>query len=242
MESLGDRQKSYEAKTRVQLESKVPVVIRVDGKKFSSFTKGFKKPFDSIITNAMFFATKRLAENMQGFKFAYTQSDEDTFVLTDYEREGAQGWMNYQHSKLVSISASMFTVYFNDSLRAMGYAEKHAFFDTRAFNVPKEDVANNILWRMNDWRRNSISQYARAFYSAKELHGKKTDEMLDMLIAKGSPWDHLEDRLRYGTFWIREDHAEGRGYVMKTNIEPRYENVACEVNSLIGVEKKDKTA
>lgn len=52
-DSLGDRMKGYEGVSRNFLTRRVPAIIRLDGKAFHTFTKGMKKPFDSVLTQTM---------------------------------------------------------------------------------------------------------------------------------------------------------------------------------------------
>lgn len=47
------RMKAYECVSRQYLTRRVPVAIRVDGKAFHTFTRGFQKPFDEVLSNAM---------------------------------------------------------------------------------------------------------------------------------------------------------------------------------------------
>ena len=47
-DSLGDRMKRYEGVSRTYLVRRMPVIIRIDGKAFHTFTKGFQKPFDMV--------------------------------------------------------------------------------------------------------------------------------------------------------------------------------------------------
>lgn len=50
---LGDRMKSYyENRSKTFLARRTPVIIRLDGKAFHTFTRGFNKPFDEAMCNA----------------------------------------------------------------------------------------------------------------------------------------------------------------------------------------------
>ena len=52
-DSLGDRMKgNYESVTKTKLVKRMPVAIRLDGKAFHTFTKGFKSQF---IVNRLYF-------------------------------------------------------------------------------------------------------------------------------------------------------------------------------------------
>ena len=196
-DSQGDRIKRYEEAFRHQLPPRQPLIIRVDGRAFHTYTRGMGKPFDQLLMDAMVYATEKTAEDMQGFKLAYTQSDESTFLITDFDKLDSQGWFGYELNKVVSLSASLFTAHFN---RIMD-GERVATFDSRAFVVPLEDAPNVFTWRQKDWFRNSISMLAQAHFSHKQLHGKKTTDMHDMLHGKGINWaTDLTDQQKNGTF------------------------------------------
>lgn len=189
-DSLGDRMKKYEYITRTHLIPRTPVIIRLDGRAFHTFTKGFKRPFDLVFAKAMQETMKRLCESIQGCVLGYTQSDEITLVLVDYQTLDTDGWFDYNIQKVVSIAAASATLAFNRALynavseylqtdkvkadlhskdpsvkeRTQKYVEtlknaviKGGMFDARCFNLPKEEVANCLLWRQNDATRNFIT-------------------------------------------------------------------------------------
>jgi tRNA(His) 5'-end guanylyltransferase len=203
-DSLGDRIKRYESSYAHRLVPRSCVLVRVDGKSFHTFTKGCEKPFDQNIIDAMVIAASETAAEMQGFKLAYVQSDEATFLLQDFDTLQTQGWFDYELNKIVSISASMFTAHFN---RAYG-SENPAYFDSRAFVVPEVDWPNAFLWRQRDWERNSLQMLARAHFSHKQVQGKKAPELHDMLHEKGVHWAYLDDQLKNGTFILRDGSLE----------------------------------
>lgn len=110
---LANRMKDYEKRNQYYLQKRTPVAIRVDGRSFHTFTKGFQRPFDKILMTAMQETAKYMCENIQGAKFAYIQSDEITIILVDYDTLETDCWFNYRTDKLCSISASMATMAFN---------------------------------------------------------------------------------------------------------------------------------
>ena len=65
-DSLGDRIKQYEDSFNYCFPNRVPVIIRIDGKAFHSWTKKSKceKPFDREMTDLMGETTKYLCENL----------------------------------------------------------------------------------------------------------------------------------------------------------------------------------
>lgn len=218
--SLGDRMKSnYELRQRRYLTRRMPVIVRVDGKAFHTFTKGFEKPFDFRLMDAMVTAASHLFGEAQGCKLAYIQSDEASFVLTDYDKLDTQGWFNYNADKIESISASCMTMAFN---RAMRLCDRPgmAMFDARAYNVPKEEVANYFLWRAQDWHRNSITMYAQSFFSHQELHRKTCADMHEMLHGIGKNWTHdLDDDIKNGIFMARTN-------LLIDTIQPKYKAIS----------------
>ena len=113
-DSLGDRMKShYENIPKTRLTRREPVIIRIDGKAFHTFTRGFQRPFDNILIESMQETMKYLCENIQGCKLGYCQSDEISLLITDYETINTAAWFDYQVQKMCSIAASMATLAFN---------------------------------------------------------------------------------------------------------------------------------
>lgn len=110
---LANRMKEYEKRNQYYLQKRIPVAIRVDGRSFHTFTKGFQRPFDEILMTAMQETAKYMCENIQNAKFAYVQSDEITIILVDYDTLETGCWFNYRTDKICSIAASMATLKFN---------------------------------------------------------------------------------------------------------------------------------
>ena len=113
-DELGLRMKNYyENIPKTKLIRRMPVAIRIDGKAFHTFTRGFKKPFDEVLMKTMQETMKYLCENIQGCVLGYTQSDEITLILVDYQKLDTSAWFDYEVQKICSISASMATMAFN---------------------------------------------------------------------------------------------------------------------------------
>ena len=120
-DSLGDRMKQYEGILKTSLMRRNPVIIRIDGKAFHTFTRGFQRPFDDILIESMQETMKYLCENIQGCKIGYCQSDEISLLITDYENINTAAWFDYQVQKMCSIAASMATLAFNRVFSKMFY-------------------------------------------------------------------------------------------------------------------------
>lgn len=223
-DDLGNRMKTfYEEISKIRLMRRCPVICRLDGKAFHTFTRGFKRPFDDVLIKTMQETAKYLCENIQGCQLAYTQSDEISLLLIDYQRFETSAWFDYEIQKMCSISASMATMAFNrifsetvsdlkvDNTKPMNrYFEAvylGAMFDARVFNIPKEEATNYFYWRQLDASRNSIQMVGQANFSNKELQHKSCNDIQDMLMTqKGINWNDLPTYQKRGSCIIKEDY------------------------------------
>ena len=223
-DDLGVRMKEfYEQIPKTKLMRRTPVAIRIDGKAFHTFTRGFQKPFDIVLMKSMQETMQYLCKNIQGCVFGYTQSDEITLILVDYKELDTSAWFDYEVQKLCSISASMATMAFNkffaDAVEQEtcggeyleDIAGKHweamqkgAMFDARCFNIPKEEVTNLVYWRQLDAARNSIQMVGQANFSHSELQNKTCNDIQDMLmLQKGINWNDFPVDCKRGAACIR---------------------------------------
>jgi tRNA(His) 5'-end guanylyltransferase len=221
---LGDRMKDfYEDRTRYKLARRTNTIIRIDGKAFHTYTKGLQRPFDQGLMEDMNKTAEYLCQNIQGAKFGYVQSDEISILITDYDDIDTHAWFDANLQKMASIAASLATAEFNRLrlIRKMNTTVatagsileqfKHAMFDARVFQIPyQEEVINYFLWRQQDATRNSISSVAQSLYSAKELHGKKTSDMQEMIFQKGINWNDYSPREKRGSIIRRVEHVYAR--------------------------------
>ena len=215
--SLGNRMKTYEAVPKKFLMRKTPVVIRLDGKAFHTFTKGFDKPFDKNIESAMTETMLYLCENIQGCVLGYTQSDEITLILADWQTIDTDAWFSYNVQKMCSVAASMATFIFSLAMEINAdFAEKDkadlirrklsngVFFDARCFNLPLHEVPNVLIWRQQDATRNSIQGLAQSLFPHKELQGLKCNQLQDKIfLEKGINWNNLTTYQKRGTCAVK---------------------------------------
>jgi tRNA(His) guanylyltransferase len=200
--SLGDRMKAYEGVSSTRLMPKTPVLIRLDGKAFHTLTRWLEKPFDAAFQRAMWDTAAYLCDEISGCRLAYVQSDEITLLLVDYQSLQTQGWFDYNVQKLVSVSAGMASGFFTQAFSL-------AAFDSRAWNLPAHEVTNCFIWRQQDATRNSILGLSQAHFSHKELQGKNTSVLQDMLMAKGVNWNDLQIPQKRGVCVVRETYRVG---------------------------------
>ena len=243
-DDLGVRMKTfYEQIPKTKLMRRCPVAIRIDGKAFHTFTRGFHKPFDEVLIKSMQETMKYLCENIQGCVLGYTQSDEITLILVDYKKLTSSAWFDYEVQKICSIAASMATMAFNrifaDKVKEFIYndgenyennSEEYrlcsvyknavnngAMFDARCFNIPKEEVTNLVYWRQLDASRNSIQMVGQANFSHKELQNKSCNDIQDMLMTqKTINWNDLPTYQKRGSCCVRNKTVIETNSVMAT--------------------------
>jgi tRNA(His) 5'-end guanylyltransferase len=204
-DSLGDRMKErYEDRSRFFLPRRSPVIIRVDGKAFHTFTRGMKRPFDANFMKAMDNTCVALTKEIQGSVCGFVQSDEISVLLCDYQKRDSDAWFDYNVQKMASIAAATATAAFSQEMGRDVLVGRNPVFDARCFSIPDVvEVHNYFVWRQKDCERNSIQMVAQSNYSQKQLHGKSCADMHEMLHAKGVNWNDFTPREKRGGFCYR---------------------------------------
>lgn len=204
-DSLGNRMKeNYENRSKTYLLRRTPVIVRLDGNCFHNYTRKLTKPFSEELNNIMSLTMKSLCEDTMGSVLGYTQSDEISILLLDYKQLTTQAYFDYNVQKICSLMASRATAIFNVFKLV---ENKFAYFDCRAFNVPREEILNYFIWRQKDWNRNSIQMLSQSVFSHKQLHKKNTSDMHEMLHQKDINWAKLEPKWKNGTFYVNKEDA-----------------------------------
>lgn len=234
MDALGERMKDHEHRFRYFLPRKAYTIIRCDGKAFHTFTRGCEKPFDRDLMDVMQTTTLELCKQIQTCKMGYTQSDEITLVLADFDSRDTEAWFDGNLNKTVSISAAIATAEFNKAWQAMKLAKYietiqdatlsiHEVyeliqdfisklpvgnFDSRAYSLADPwECLNSVLWRTQDCTKNSIQMVAQALYQKserKDLHCKNTAQLHDMIHAKGENWNNYPSDCKRGAFVVKD--------------------------------------
>ena len=192
-QSLEQRMKKYESATHTSLPENIPVIVRIDGRAFHTFTRSLQKPFDQSFIKMMNQVAQYLCSNeLQNVRMAYLQSDEISFLL--HKSPMSHAWFDNDIQKITSVAtsaaASRATIF-------TGYNQVIAF-DARAFVLPEKEVCNYFIWRQRDWERNSLQMLARKHYSQKDLNNKSKEDIHQMLYEKGQNWNKLPTHLKRG--------------------------------------------
>lgn len=214
-DSLGDRMKTFENVSRYQLIRRMPVIIRLDGKAFHTFTKVLKHidpsveqtPFSLLMHEWMASTTSALMQNIQNAKVTYSQSDEITILLRDWDKHETEQWFDGNIQKIVSIASSIASTHFSH-LIYKSHQLPPIQFDARVFNLPESEVVNNFIWRQKDATRNSIQMLGRHYFSHKQMHEKNVSHIQDMLmLEKGVNWNDIPTWMRRG-FCVTRDGVD----------------------------------
>jgi tRNA(His) 5'-end guanylyltransferase len=236
-DSLGERMKDYESGNAGRFMPMLPVLVRLDGCAFHTFTRGLKRPYDERLSKIMIETTRELVKKTNAC-IGYTQSDEISLVLYSESAE-SQIYFDGKISKIISTLAATTSVLFNKLM--LQYlpekADSDPVFDCRAFQVPnKVEAVNALLWREKDAIRNSVSMAAQSYYSHKELHKKSCAEMHDMLYAKGINFNNYPQFFKNGSY-IQRKISTRKFTVEEANKLPKKH--AYFTNPDLAIERKD---
>lgn len=222
-DSIGNRMKNnYENPSRFYLNKRIPVIMRLDGKAFHSFRHILERPFDSNFRTVMKIVGSILLNSIQGAKCAYLQSDEISILITDFDRFNTSAWFDYNIQKMTSVSAACATAAFATAIRDLHPKSNlmgMALFDSRVFNIPKEEVYNYFIWRQQDWIRNSVQMYCQYHFSHSQLLNKNQQDMHEMLHGIGKNWaTDLNDEQKNGRFLYLVEGEYGKELKDKSDI------------------------
>jgi len=227
----------------------MPVIIRLDGAHFHTYTAKCKKPVDMGLVECMNTTAIALCENIQGCQMAYVQSDEISLLITNYQDINTQSWFDNNIQKMVSVSASHASVAFTfNSYQIWGVVGvrfpepilKPAYFDSRAFILPKEEVTNYFIWRQQDATRNSVQMLARSLYSHKQLENKNNSELQELCFQKGKNWNDCPTFQKRGRCIVKTKTMK-EGTNPKTGEVFQAERSEWVVDNEIPIFSKDRT-
>ena len=202
----------------------LPVIARIDGRAFHTFTKGMKRPYDKTLSQLMVDTTVRLVRETNAC-MGYTQSDEITLAWHSTETK-SQIWFDGRIAKMTSLLAAQATLYFNKLIMESmpEFADREPMFDARVWTVPnRTEGANVFVWREWDATKNSISMAAAAYFSDKALHKKSGSQKQEMLFQKGVNWDKYPTFFKRGTYVQRRTVSKPFSKAELENLPPKHQ-------------------
>jgi tRNA(His) 5'-end guanylyltransferase len=202
--ALGDRIKAYEEPSTSRRAFKgQPLVARLDGKSFHTFTKGLKRPYDKRLSDLMVDTMKALVDRFNA-NIGYVQSDEITLVWLTTPDSTVELPFSGRFQKLESLLAGFCSAYFNKHLDFYlpEKADQVPYFDCRAFVVPTvQEAYHAVLWRQQDCTKNAVSMAAQSMFSHKYLQGRNGAEMQELMWKeKGVNFNDYPAFFKRGTF------------------------------------------
>ena len=200
-EELGSRLKTLEQNNETNLSYGIPIYARLDGKGFSKFTKGMKRPFDLEFREMMIAVCEELTKRIQA-NIAYTQSDEISLYWVNNTISNNDMNFSGRKSKWIGELAGLATAAFMKECHKR-FPEKVDMlprFDARLFQATEEQVVDCFLWRQMDCIKNAISMVSEVHIPKKELHGMSTKKRLARLTELGHDFNSFDEHFRLGVF------------------------------------------
>ena len=208
-DSLGNRmKKNYEDPFRIYLPRRLPLVVRLDGRAFHTFTRGLNKPWDKSFMDAMDYTALGLAQEVQTTVLILTQSDELSLLLHNYKQLNSEAWFDNNLQKITSISASIASTLFSEYWSDVLGCKTRVYFDSRAFVLPEAEVNNYFLFRQQDATRNAIQMLGQAHFSHNQLQNKSCAQIQEMLWQEhGINFNDLEPYYKRGRCVIKGENG-----------------------------------
>lgn len=178
------------------------VIIRVDGRSFSQFTKSrFEKPFDVEFHKLMVQTATALLEELNGI-YSYTESDEISVLFPP-------SWDLFDRSleKIVSISASIASATFTHAFQTV------VNFDSRVWlGVNQSQIIDYFRWRQADATRSALNGWCYWMLRKLGETARKATTLLDsqsvafkhdLLLQNGINFNELPtwQLLGVGLYW-----------------------------------------
>lgn len=250
-DEFGERMKLAEINSESYLDITKPILVRIDGKRFSRFTSGYLKPYDHRLMTCMINTAELLLSDTHA-DIAYTQSDEITLVyLPKTEYKVCKIPFNGRVQKTASVFASKATAYYireydfiQRSVETLGDSSPFYIegakefqkdvtpnFDCRIFNATNEaEASNQILWRVHDAMRNAVSCVFRYRIGHKEMQNLDSQKMIDKMKILGI--DYLKE---YNAF------ERGGTLIKKSYSKNDSGEITSAVAYLSGVDYREKS-
>lgn len=208
-DGLGDRCKGYEAAEAGRRAVRgQPLVARLDGRAFHTFTRDLARPYERGMSMAMIETTRFLVEETRAL-VGYTQSDEITLAWFEAADSVSEYLFDGRFQKLASVLAGMASAKFCQLVvtHLPSKVAETPHFDCRVWQVPTlADAMDVFVWREDDATKNSITMAAGAYYSDAELDGKNGSVKQEMLAQKGVSWNDYPRFFQRGTYLQRRTH------------------------------------
>ena len=170
--SMSDRMDAYENNYQYKLVSKLPVVIRINGRGFSKLTSLLEKPYDSYLSTCMLNTMNALCIEVGGAVLGYSFNDEIIIVSKNDNTAETEPWYDNNLQKIVSSVSSIATLQFvNNCLISKLEINGTPCFTTNAFVLPNNvEVANYLIHKQ--FQNLQTSVYFACYYELLRFYSK----------------------------------------------------------------------
>ncbi len=191
--------KEYEQFSQLKVIPDIPVILRLDGRSFSKYTKelNLQKPFDERLRNIFIEVSKDFIKEFNP-KYVYTFSDEINILFTQVPFNGRVEKINSVFPSFVSSSFTKHLLLSKENFDVDLTKLKPVSFDSRIITTSKH-IRDYFKWRQDEAWRNCLNAYAQSIlnktHSAKEtseiLYKLKKSDIHELLFENGINIAHV---------------------------------------------------
>jgi tRNA(His) guanylyltransferase len=209
-QSLQHRQLTYENSYNQTIISRIPVIIKIDGRSFTRVTHNTSKPFCQRTMSLLNHAMVALAKQIDGVVFGYQYSDKIILVLRNDRSPDETPWFSNNTQKMSTSAASIATYEFMTQMWGMDNPpnlDGAVTFSAHAFGVPSiKEAINYLLYRQFRCIQNAVDEavrsvlwnrYGNQTYSI--LEDKGMNDRKQILDEAGFEFDSLPNAFRHGS-------------------------------------------
>ena len=169
--------KKYEQFSQLKVIEDIPLLLRVDGRSFSKYTKQLKleKPFDGRLRDIFIEVSKDLITEFNP-KYVYTFSDEINILFEESPFNGRIEKIDSIIASFISSSFMKHLIINKDKFDVDVYQLKPASFDCRIITTAAHKK-EYFKWRQDEAWRNCLNSYAQSVLN-KNHSPKETSEIL----------------------------------------------------------------
>ena len=203
MDALGDRCKKLEmAEAGRRSMPGLPLIARLDGRAFHTFTRNLERPYDARMSRLMIETTRFLVGELNA-RVGYTQSDEITLAWYEPSDSTSAYPFDGRYQKMTSVLAGLASAFFCKMMMSSMPEKQEATpcFDCRVWQVPTlKEALEVFVWREDDATKNSISMAASAYYDDATLKNKDGSAKQELLFQKGINWNDYPAFFKRGSY------------------------------------------
>ncbi len=230
--------KEYEQFSQLKVVLDLPLILRVDGRSFSQYTKDLKleKPFDERLADLFIETSKDLIREFNP-RYIYTFSDEINIIIEDIPFNGRIEKINSVYASFISSSFMKHLIIDNEKFDIDVTSLKPVSFDSRT--ITTTNVEEYLKNRQQEAWRNCLNGYAqnmlKSLYPKEDvserLYKLKKSEIHDLLYDNGINISKVPT-------WHKRGIAVYKKKVQKKGFNPKLKENNISIKNKIYVDKE----